>query len=465
MTADAQIDLGDRLSRLFEHLGVQRANFATNFPQPVEELLARRPETVCGTPLIRQAGLDVERWRQRGSQLIVFYGNGQPGAGLSAVRRSLSEIPDATAVVLEGYANFAWSDVVADRTEEIAAALFPFLDTCAEHCQLPSLSLPEEEGEVAGLTYRIRGSGPPLVLLPIFLATTQWDALLPRLAERYCTISVGGRHVGVVALLEDRGSSWGYQKLLGSFVDELDVRPGDSLLEVGSGTRIVCRWLATRTGGQNAITGVDVSPYLVHEAEVMAAQAGLTDRISFRVGNAESLPFADASFDVTLSVTVMEEVDANRMMAELVRVTRPGGRVGVVVRAIDMSHWYNVDLPLELKTRIEQNSRGGAGPLGCADRSLYQRFLRTGLEDLKLWPELATFYPGAEVQGFWRGTCGGISSTLATDEAVQWREAIDRAQAEGGLLWTTTYHCAVGTEPFKGHARPNPTSSVGPRDA
>ena len=39
---------------------------------------------------------------------------------------------------------------------------------------------------------------------------------------------------------------------------------------------------------------------------------------------AESLPFSDNSFDVTMSVTVIEEVDADRMLAEMVRVTKPG---------------------------------------------------------------------------------------------------------------------------------------------
>jgi ubiquinone/menaquinone biosynthesis C-methylase UbiE len=53
------------------------------------------------------------------------------------------------------------------------------------------------------------------------------------------------------------------------------------------------------------------------------------------VGNAERLPFADASFDHAYSVTVLEECDADLALRELRRVVRPGGRVGVVVRATD----------------------------------------------------------------------------------------------------------------------------------
>jgi ubiquinone/menaquinone biosynthesis C-methylase UbiE len=51
-------------------------------------------------------------------------------------------------------------------------------------------------------------------------------------------------------------------------------------------------------------------------------------------GNAEALPFPANQFDVTVACTVLEEGDANRMLAELVRVTKPGGRVGVIAVGI-----------------------------------------------------------------------------------------------------------------------------------
>jgi ubiquinone/menaquinone biosynthesis C-methylase UbiE len=47
-------------------------------------------------------------------------------------------------------------------------------------------------------------------------------------------------------------------------------------------------------------------------------------------GNAEALPFRANQFDVTVACTVLEEGDADRMLAELVRVTKPGRRVGVI---------------------------------------------------------------------------------------------------------------------------------------
>ncbi|MBV9325564.1 MAG: class I SAM-dependent methyltransferase, partial [Chloroflexi bacterium] len=96
------------------------------------------------------------------------------------------------------------------------------------------------------------------------------------------------------------------------------------------------------------LTAVDVNNYLLREAASLARAEGLGQDIIFREGDAEGLPFASESFDVTLSFTVMEEVDADRMLAEMMRVTRRGGRIGVVVRAIDLPRFLNVSLPPDL---------------------------------------------------------------------------------------------------------------------
>jgi len=101
---------------------------------------------------------------------------------------------------------------------------------------------------------------------------------------------------------------------------------------------------------------LDISRYLLGEARALAKREGLEASIAFREGNAEALPFSDNSFDVTMACTVLEEGDADRMLAELVRVTRPGGRVAVIVRTIDMPWWVNAPLDSELKIKVEAPS-------------------------------------------------------------------------------------------------------------
>jgi ubiquinone/menaquinone biosynthesis C-methylase UbiE len=114
----------------------------------------------------------------------------------------------------------------------------------------------------------------------------------------------------------------------------VELRPGETVLEVGCGTGAIDRWLAQRTHGANPITGIDINRYLLKEARALVAKDGLEDIIAFREGNGEALELPDNSFDVTLSLTVLEEADADRMLAEIVRVTRPGesGRDGASAR-------------------------------------------------------------------------------------------------------------------------------------
>ena len=117
----------------------------------------------------------------------------------------------------------------------------------------------------------------------------------------------------------------------------------------------------------------------------MTEKAGLTDIIEFREGNAESLPFSDERFDVTMSHTVMEECDADRMLDEMIRVTRPGGTVAVMTRSVDLPVMWNLPLPAELKTRVEAPLHS-VGEKGCADSSLYQRFAQSSLTNVRGFP-------------------------------------------------------------------------------
>lgn len=113
------------------------------------------------------------------------------------------------------------------------------------------------------------------------------------------------------------------------------------------------RELARRTVGANRLTGIDQNLYLLREAQALAGREGLADRIDLREGSAEALRLPDDFTDVALCCTVAEEGDAALMFGELVRITKSGGRVGVIVRAIDRGCWIN----LPSKPRSWQRSR------------------------------------------------------------------------------------------------------------
>ena len=281
--------------------------------------------------------------------------------------------------------------------------------------------------------------------MPLDLSPGQWEPLIPPLSTRYCTITLGGPLLGSVATLEERGRS-GYIGVVRALLDALAIVPGESVLEVGCGSGVIMRELARRTAGANRLIGRDMSTYLLREARALARREGLLERIDFGEGRAEALPLPDGAIDVALSSTVFEEGDADVMLSEIVRVTRPGGRIGVVVRAIDMPFWVNLPLDPGLKAKVDAPGiiGGGMAPRGCADASLYRRFHALGLIGLKCFPQLVSVVPGQPRLERYQQQ---VLAALSPSEAETWRQAVAVAEGDGTFFIAQAYHCAVGTKP------------------
>src|SRR6266545_2133551 len=79
-----------------------------------------------------------------------------------------------------------------------------------------------------------------------------------------------------------------------------ELAPRARVLEVGSGPGRLAAKLAT-LAPEVRVTGLDIAPDMVARANALAARSGVTDRVSFRVGDVAALPFPDASFDVVVS--------------------------------------------------------------------------------------------------------------------------------------------------------------------
>ena len=140
-------------------------------------------------------------------------------------------------------------------------------------------------------------------------------------------------------------------------------------------------------------------------------------------------------------MTVLEECDADKAIAEMIRVVRPGGRVAVAVRAIDLPQWWNLDVPEEIRRKIAPPPRS-VGPGGVADASLYRRMRKAGLTGLVSYPALITLdRPDGPI---WRYREDHVLSLLDAGELPVWRAARDKAAAEGTLLAAHALHCSVG---------------------
>jgi ubiquinone/menaquinone biosynthesis C-methylase UbiE len=439
MTTEAAESVADCIHQLFRHLNMERAHFAASMPGDWEDVLTAYPDLISSLTLICPMGINVEALKARQQPLLIV--TGERGRSAEEARRAIDKLPAAKWIALQGHAGLPWSDMVADRTEEIGAAMIDFLARNEAGENTSAANLSQGEGEIAGITYRARGSGPPLILLPIALAPSQWQPLVPMFAERYCTITLGGPRLGMIAHLEARARA-GYLGVVKRIFDEVQLRPEEAVLEVGCGSGAIIRWLA-RLGGAHRIVAVDVNRYLLREAAALARKEGLEDSIEFHEGSAEALPFAADQFDATLCFTVLEEGDADVMLAEFVRVTKPGGRVAIIVRSIDMSRWVNLQLPAELKKKVEapQLLAGNVQENGCADASLYGRMRQAGLVQVKMIPQLASHAEGERLQYME----DRIVAALSAAEIEQWRAAM--ARAKDTFFIAEPFHCAVGTKP------------------
>jgi SAM-dependent methyltransferase len=356
----------------------------------------------------------------------------------------MASLRDATQICFENYLDVNWSDVIADHTDAIGNSMLNFLARMDRETRLPPADLSPGASEAASVTYHVLGSGTPLVLLPLVLAPSQWEPLLSRLAERYCTIVLGGAELGGVRQLESRGRSEGYRRALQRFVDEIGINPNEKILEVGCGSGVLTRLLAESTHRANPIVALDVNRYFLSEARLLAKRHGHGDIIEFREGSAESLPLADNAFEITVSTTVMEEVDADHMLAEMIRATKPGGRIAVMIRAEDMQSFVNIPLRADLKSKVE-TPRGNVSAGGCANASLYRRFRHAGLISLKMFPQLAPFAAnGPHGERLIAGTVAALSA----EEAAEWHEVLQSPEARELLFIARPFHCAVGTKPM-----------------
>ena len=426
----------ERIVGLLRCLGIEKAHVAAYLPGDWGGLLERHPSAVASLTLICPRGMKTEVLRPHAGRLLIVSGDG--GNTVADLMRAVHDLPGATVTMLRDYFSPMWADVMADRTGEVTAAMSEFLSLREKESPLPPVQLPAGEGEEAGISYTVRGSGPPLLLFPLGLAASQWEPLLPALSEGYTTITLGGPYLGMVAFLETRGP--GYLRVVRGVVDEVGLQPGQRVLEVGCGAGTVARWLARYTGKRNPIVGADINPYLLREAGRLAVSEGLGDVIEWQSGNGEELPFADGRFDATMAFTVMEEGDADAMLAQCARVTRPGGKVAVIVRSLDMPWWVNLPLRPDLKHKA-QTGYGDVVQGGCADASLYERMERTGLKDVVMLPQLASYGSGERLQQQQER----MAARLTPEEAVEWRDAI--AAAGNQFFVSQPFHSAVGTKP------------------
>jgi SAM-dependent methyltransferase len=220
-----------------------------------------------------------------------------------------------------------------------------------------------------------------------------------------------------------------YESGAAEFVRRFGLSPGMQVLDVACGTGNLAL-PAARTGA--GVTGVDIASNLLAQARMRAAAEGLNAR--FAEGDAEKLPYPDASFDAVISMFgVMFAPRPELAAAELLRVCRPGGTIA-------LANWTPGGFVGQMfKTITSQVPPpiGVPSPLQWGDDVKVRERLGRGCAEIRISPQLIAFEfplsPG-EVVEFWRvyyGPTNRAFEALASDTPKQ---AALRADLE--RLWT-----------------------------
>jgi SAM-dependent methyltransferase len=182
-----------------------------------------------------------------------------------------------------------------------------------------------------------------------------------------------------------------------------------------------------------------------------AREEGLARRIDFRLGDAAALPLRTGRFDCALAVTVLLHVARPQaMLRELVRVTRPGGVVGLQ----DQDFGTQVlDHPDRALTRlIFEGVADRMYPEPYSGRTLVRRLVELGLERVRL---LADVYQVRSLDPFThsllkrRTEIAMQFGLIGPRQAAGWLDAIERADAAGHFVFSFNYYGAVGIKPVE----------------
>ena len=232
----------------------------------------------------------------------------------------------------------------------------------------------------------------------------------------------------------------------------LDLRPGMQVLEVGCGPGGLTQLLAGLAAPDGRAVGLDISTYMIAEARTRAVYSRAA--VEFVVGDVHALPFPNHTFDRSLANTTFQHlVDPQRALAQMVRVTRPGGLIAVADQ-----DWETlvIDAADDALTRRLIGAFADGLRHGRLGRQLYRLFRTAGLEDITVTPEPVIYRNFTATRSFmWDQAARiGVERGVATEaESAAWLADLARRDEDGTFFAACTVFRVTGRAPAVAYDR------------
>lgn len=248
-----------------------------------------------------------------------------------------------------------------------------------------------------------------------------------------------------IAALEAFDGAEQLQELKSLARDGGGIVPGKQVLDVGCGFGLETTRLAKLVGADGAVAGLDKSRRFIEEARKRATAAGL--RIDYRSGDAQALPFDDASFDCVRTERVLCYLpDPVRAVREMRRVARPGGTLTAIEPEF-ATHNINL-LDRDLVRRVRDQEIKTAATTDWVPGLLFGLLRDLGLTDIRVATRVVLFPPDLGAAYFSdAGRKAAAADVISRDELAAWLHDIAALAERQRLMVSVGYFPFVATVP------------------